>query len=513
MLVTDNGAHVTGQPLIVTGQQSGTTGSAGTYTISPNYYPAIASGETMYGVSTMLVPGQYLRDDTTHTVTTPIKIIGYGTGANAPGLCATGEWGCGTYTILNPSSLIIGSSGSPVAFTASGATDGAAISPGPALTIKDPGPGITFPVTNYGTGTGILFLSGDYNTGSLGGTPSAIQAQVSYTASGPPIAGCSACAWTNLASASIGGGNWSGQALNIPGGGPYFVSVRAANGTAYATLQSTVKVGLVFDVWGVGQSQPVIEASSGGWAFSTYPGLWGINAPFQGSFYYYDTGPSVSGPNLFPSYTQMIAGDQQAITGTSSYLAEGARDFGVNLQTAMGYPVTISDWTRDGASIGVFSNDGWTAAQGVALGDGSKTTFCSSATYCANVSLGGVLANGLASMTGSLFSGSISGTTLTISSMTTGALQPGLVLSDSFTGGGGHITGSPTLVNCTANCSGTGAGSVWTVSASQGTISAELMRADPSGGAPRPFTIPRRPVRSASASSRPGRSRSASTAR
>ena len=491
MLVSDNGVNIKGQPLIITGQQSGTTGSTGTYTLSPNYYPAIGSGETMYGVTTMLVPGQYLRDDTTHTVTTPIKIIGYGTGTNAPGLCATGEWGCGTYTILNPGGLTIGSSASPAAFTASGATDGQAIAPGPALTIKDAGPGITFPITNDGAGTGTLYLSGEYSTASLGGTPSAIQAQLSYTAGGPPVSGCSACAWTNLANATISSGKWSGQALNIPGGGPYFVSVRAANGTAYATLQSTVKVGLVFDVWGVGQSQPVIEASSGGWAFSTYPGLWGINAPFQGSFYYYDTGPSVSGPNLFPSYTQMIAGDQQVITGTGSYLAEGARDFGANLQTAMGYPVTISDWTRDGASIGVFSYDGWTATQNVALGDGSTMTFCSAATFCPKVSLGGTLDANLASMTGGSFTGSISGTTLTVGTLATGALMPGLVLSDSFTGGGNHITGSPTLVNCTSGCGGlNGSGSVWRISSNQGTVSLENMRADPAGGAPAPFYNP-----------------------
>src|SRR6185312_406653 len=100
---------------------------------------------------------------------------------------------------------------SAVAFTASGTSDGAAVAPGPALTIKDPGPGVTFPVTNYGASTGTLWLSGTYDTGSLGGTPSAIQAQVSYTAGGPAVAGCSACAWTALSNGSIAGGAWSGR--------------------------------------------------------------------------------------------------------------------------------------------------------------------------------------------------------------------------------------------------------------------------------------------------------------
>lgn len=498
MLVSDNATHITGQPLYIVSQQSGTTGGVGTYVLAPHYYPAIGTGETMDGVSTMLAPGQYLRDDATHTVTTPIKIIALGTGSNAPGVCSTGEWGCGTYTILNPAGLCIPvgncSGGGTTAFTASGTTDGQAIAPGPALTIKDQGPGVAFPVTNYGTGTGTLFLSGEYNTGSLGGTPSAIQAQVSYTSGGPPISGCSACAWTNLANATISGGHWSGQALNIPAGGPYFVAVRAANGTAYATLQSTIKVGLVLDVTGVDNTQPLFSAAQGGWAYSTYPGLWGSNVGNGGTFYLYDTGPSVLGPDLFPEYTQMFGSDQLGISGGSGTpLAEPARDLGVNLQNVMGYPVTVSNWTRDGAGIGLFSWGGMTQSQTIGLGTGSLATFCSSTVFCASagVTSAGTLDWNLASLTGSLFTASISGTTLTVSGITTGALEPGAVLSDSFTGGGGHITGSPTLVNCTANCGGIGSTtSVWTISSNQGTIASETMRADPAGGAAAPFYNP-----------------------
>ena len=43
-------------------------------------------------------------------------------------------------------------------------------------------------------------FQGTFDTSVIGGTPTTIQAQVSETAGGPPVAGCSACAWTTLAS-------------------------------------------------------------------------------------------------------------------------------------------------------------------------------------------------------------------------------------------------------------------------------------------------------------------------
>ena len=134
----------------------------------------------------------------------------------------------------------IGVLGSPAAFITTGIGDAGAVAPGPALTIRDLGPGVAFPVTNYTAGTGALTLDGTFDTSVLGGTPTTIQAQVSLTSGGPPVAGCAACSWTNLSGyvTTLRSGtifNWSGQALAIPASaGPFFVSVRAANGTAYA---------------------------------------------------------------------------------------------------------------------------------------------------------------------------------------------------------------------------------------------------------------------------------------
>lgn len=499
MVVTDNGANIGAQPLFVTG--TGTVGST-PYTVNPNYYAPIAS-ETMYGTSTFLVPGQYLTGNS--SITLPIKIVAYETGANAPGLCPGTSatpyaYGCGTYQIYNPGSLTIGSSGSPAAFTTTGASDGGAVAPGPALTINDPGPGLAFPVTNYGAKTGAVWVSGTYNTTDLGGTPSAIQAQVSYTAGGPPLVGCSACAWTNLADATLTGGNWSGQALNIPAGGPYYISVRAANGTSYATLPNQLRVGLVFDAWGVGQSQNVFS-SNGGWFYATTPYLWGQNIYGPSTFNYYDDGPVFPGTNMLPTWIQMLGGDQFAVTGTvTGPLSEGVAAMSNELSAAMGLNTTFSNWTRDGVGLAMFwMGAGLPQSDTVGVGNGSSTTWCSASKFCSNVGTSGPLITTLvnsAFLSGAYFQASISGNTLTVgSSIATGALSPGLVLSDSsFAHGNGLISGSPTLTACLTNCSGNGASSTWTISgASQGTIASEFMRADPAGGAGAPnysFLVP-----------------------
>ena len=146
----------------------------------------------------------------------------------------------------------VGSSGSPVAFTLTSITGGGAMAPGPALTITDLGAGTMYAVDQFA-----LVQPdrpdpdrGTYNTSSLGGTPSAIQAQLSTVAGGPAVAGFS---WANLSSASIGAGAWSGSIANVPPG-IYWVSVRAANGTAYATMQNFVTVGAVLDYQGEGNA-------------------------------------------------------------------------------------------------------------------------------------------------------------------------------------------------------------------------------------------------------------------
>ena len=139
--------------------------------------------------------------------------------------------------------------------TLSGVTEGGAIAPGAALTVENPGTGATYPVTNWSAMTGVMPFTGKYSTSLLGGTPSHIQAQISATPGGAALSGCSACAWTNVSGETISGGVWSGSVVNIPAGGPYWVSLRAANGTAYATLPNAVFVGA--NVAGFGEGNAV----------------------------------------------------------------------------------------------------------------------------------------------------------------------------------------------------------------------------------------------------------------
>ena len=160
MAVNDGGASLTASPLLVTAV-SGTTPNY-VLTVAGNYYPSISADATMQASLTTLVPGEYIQNS---AITNPVKIIGYGSGAI--GLL-------GNYTLsASPNAAgAVGSSGSPVVFTGTTITDGGAIAPGSALTIRDQGPFITFPLTNIGAKTGTIALSGDYDTGTLGGTPS-----------------------------------------------------------------------------------------------------------------------------------------------------------------------------------------------------------------------------------------------------------------------------------------------------------------------------------------------------
>ena len=185
MAISDGGASITGSPLLITG------GSGTTWSVAGNYYPSISNDSTMVASFSTVVPGEYIQNS---SITNPVKVVGYQTGA-------IGQTGNYTLSTQPNTAGTVGSSGSPVVFTGTTITDGGAIAPGPALTIKDLGPGITFPLNlPISSSVGAITASGTYDTASLGGTPSAIQAQVSLTANGAPISGCSACAWTNLAS-------------------------------------------------------------------------------------------------------------------------------------------------------------------------------------------------------------------------------------------------------------------------------------------------------------------------
>jgi hypothetical protein len=477
MYVTDGGVNVTGSPIFIS-TSGPTVNSLPTWVINQTYYPANITYSGLVGTLTTLVPGQYIQGATSSVgLTTPVSIVGYGTGTG----------GVGTYLLSNNSANGVGSAGSPVAFISTGIGDAGAVAPGPALTIKDLGAGVAFPVTNFSGGTGALTLSGTFDTSALGGSPTTIQAQISLTAGGLPVPGCAACAWTNLSgySTALSSGtvfDWSGQALNIPAGAPLFVSVRAANGAAYATMPSYIKVGLVFDWQGEGQTGAAMAPESGT-ANSYFTGLWGLNQWF-GSL---DQGPPVVS-NYAPGQTVMQAGDRFGVLGGGVPLAEGVSVYEQLLTNAFGYPVTVINTARDGIGITPETMGGVTQTQTVGLGDGSTKIWCSDVIFCptAGVSPASSLFFNAATQTGANVHATISATTLTTQTLDLGALEPGMSIA------GAGIAGSPTLVSCLTGCIPTGVPlaypnvQTWTISASQSVGTSEAIRLDPPGGAPWP---------------------------
>jgi hypothetical protein len=499
MWVTDGGVNITCTSTACAPIRLGAatvTGPVGTtvWPVIPTYY-SFSNDTTLTGNRTALAPGQYIQTTTTpgvglSTLSTPTSIIGYGTGN---GLITPSTY------LLSTAPANVGSAGTPVAFLATGVGDAGAVAGG-ALTVNDLGAGTTFPVTNYATGTGVIRLTGTYDTAALGGTPTTLQAQVSYTPNGPPIPGCSACAWTNMAgySATLKSGtifDWVGQVANIPSmAAPMFVSVCAANGTpacstnngtAYATMPSLVKVGLIFDYYMEGQAANFF--AFGGVVNSFIDSLWGQNSASN-----LNTGPPVTG-GWSINQTIPTAGDvfsMNAVAEWSTVLQQG-------LWTALGWPVTLSNITRDGTSIEPQVMGGTPQNQTVSVGDGTSKTFCSIAALCGPlgstpgfVSTLGALDFTAASLTGAVVTGSIipgagSPVPSGLGQMTTtavlGSLQPGATLA---------ITGSPTLVYCVTNCTLSGVPlhisqtQTWATSVSQ-TATLTAVRAD-TGASPMP---------------------------
>ena len=454
--------------------------------------PAVPSTgtETMYTTTATLLPGEYVLNS---AITTPVAITSLG--------ASTYEL-AGTYNLSNSTNGTIGSSGSLATFTAAGATSGAAIAPGPALTISPISPGASVPITNYSAMTGQIYLSGTYSTSAapagLGGTPSAIQAQISSVSGGPPVAGCSACAWTNVSSPTLGAGSWSGQAVGVPMGGPYYVSIRAANGTAYATMPGYFNVGFSWEVYGEGNTTTL---------FNTCAALECQYATSWGQFSQAGVGiaNTIIGPlgsavfnNFKPVYTKVVPYDRFGMIG-SNPANDALVSMNVGLQSMArlggypaGAPLQFLYTGQDGTGTAIVTEGGQPQAQTIAVGDGSSTVFCSGTTICANFNSAGALNPNFGLVTGAQITGTISQvsgvSTLNVATRSMGGLSPGLVLS------GASIVAGTKLLACTAGCSGNAASSSskWSLDTVNPTLSTEAMTAAPVGGAiwPQYSTVP-----------------------
>ena len=250
--------------------------------------------------------------------------------------------------------------------------------------------------------------------------------------------------------------------------------------------QIMIKVGLTFPWWGNGQMDSV--ASGGAPNISFFSGLWNYtsilsaytSATFQEG---YMGGPPIAG-NFTPAATTTYAGDRFGINGvTTPILNESAGAFEQDMTNAIGWPASITNMARDGVGIQPSMTGNQPQTQSIAVGDGVKTVYCSQSLFCANVGVAGKLTYTAANLTGGWFTGSVSGTTLTVgaSGWLGGAMAPGFVLS------GAGIAGTPHLVVCLTNCtpSSNGNNSTWTLDTSL-TIGSEAMRVDPVGGAVAP---------------------------
>ncbi len=372
--IWDGGINITQQyPLCITGG-SGSTWTVNGGTASFNFYRAIAS-ETMYATNVAIVPGTYVMGA---GITTPVLVKGYG---SLTPCATTGFPMCGTYVIDNPGSL----STSSETMTLSGVTEGGAIAPGAALMVENPGTGATYPVTNWSAMTGVMPFTGKYSTSLLGGTPSHIQAQIAATPGGAALSGCSACAWTNVSGETISGGVWSGSVVNIPAGGPYWISLRAANGTAYATLPNAVFVGA--NVAGFGEGNAVDQVVGTAFAsnqtyfqgFSTIVG-WqsaGTPAPDNVSAAYIP-GPSYLN-NWAPARPAQLLVDRYGVApSASTSLNDGAAQQVSNASTLLGgAPVGFLNMYKNGTGFQNEFYGGVTQTQTIGVGDGSTATFSS----------------------------------------------------------------------------------------------------------------------------------------
>ncbi len=399
--IWDGGANITPQyPLCITGG-SGSAWTVNGGTSAFNFYPAIAS-ETMYATNVAIVPGTYVMGA---GITTPVLVKGYGT---LTPCATTGFPMCGTYTIDNPGGLSVSSE----TMTLSGVTEGGAIAPGAALTVANPGTGATYPVTNWSAMTGVMSFNGKYSTGLLVGTPSHVQAQISATPGGPALSGCTPCAWTNVSGESISGGLWSGSVVNIPAGGPYWVSFRAANGISYATLPNAVFVGA--NVAGFGEGNAVDQVSGTAFAsnqtyfqgFSTIVGfqVGGMPGPDNESAAYMP-GPAYLN-NWAPSHPgQLLVDRYGVIPSSAASLNDGAGQQVSNASALLGgAPVGFVNMYKNGTGFQNEFYGGVTQTQTIGVGDGSTATFSS------GMGFGGSVGSALAST----MTGSISGNTMTV---------------------------------------------------------------------------------------------------
>ena len=450
--IWDNGANIAAQnPICITGGSS-SPWNVNSGSLGFNYYHTAFGPETMYATSAAIVPGAYIVGA---GITTPVQVTALG---SLTPCATTGFPMCGTYTISNPGALSVSSE----AMTIAPMTGGGAIAPGAALTVDNPGTGAFYPVTNWSSMLGTMTFTGEFSNSLLGGNPTAIQAQISATPGGPAVSGCSACAWTNLSSATINTGaqTWTGSLVNIPAGGPYWVSFRAANGTAYATLPNAVFVGANMMGFGEGNADDQVTCCASQGYFQGYASSVGFQV--GGSSINNTAAEAVYAPYVngwSPSIPMQALVDRYGVFFTG--LNDGTATQAANASAILGgAPFGFDNGYHNGTGFQNEFYGGVTQSQTIGVGDGTSTTFSSGAGYGGTVSTsGGALASAIPSS-------SISGNVMTLGTafgawsfanpgqgVSCGSCAAGTVITGfgSGTGGGGtyYVSPSQTVASTT----------------------------------------------------------------
>ena len=150
-------------------------------------------------------------------------------------------------------------------------------------------------------------------------------------------------------------------------------------------------------------------------------------------------------PFTAPAGTTLIAGDRFGINGlaAASIYCEGVGALGQNITSSLGWPFTMVNWARDGTGIEPSTLGNIQQNQTIAVADGAKTAWCSSAKFCANASVSGPLFFNAAALTGATMNSATISNVGVLSFVATpspspsptgaglwqGALEPGMVFS------------------------------------------------------------------------------------
>lgn len=232
-----------------------------------------------------------------------------------------------------------------------------------------------------GQSYGSIVVAGTYNAATLGGTPTAIQAKVSATPNGTALSGCQAsCDWQTVA--SPGGGKFYGSLAGVPPGGPYYLSIRAANGPAYVVTGNPFRVGAVMPVFGQSQQQLMFSASNAGYQLAVNPNAQGTilasGLGTVGTYYHYWSmyQPLLLGNGVPAGNANTKIATPASTTGASNTLfGDGDVALYNGFAALTGWPVEHVMATRSGNASYLWSQDQLPLTQTLGTGDGATTTF------------------------------------------------------------------------------------------------------------------------------------------